>query len=64
MVHLLHLLFLCNVGIIPAKYIAGIMNDGKFSAHLITEETHIVIMDEWTPDSLSCEDAKRIIQGY
>jgi len=40
------------------------MNDGKFLAHFITAETQIVIMDEWTPDSLSCEDAKRILQGW
>jgi len=39
------------------------MNDGKFSAQMKTEHTQIVIMDEWTPDSLSCEDAKRILQG-
>lgn len=39
------------------------MNDGKFSGHLITEMSQIVMMDEWTPDSLSCEDAKRILQG-
>lgn len=52
------------VGIVPSKYIAGVMNDGKFSAHMIKEETQIVIMDEWTPDSLSCEDAKRVLQGF
>ena len=51
------------LGIIPAKYIAGVMNDGRFSGHLITENSQIVMMDEWTPDSLSCEDAKRILQG-
>lgn len=51
------------VGIIPAKYIAGVMNDGKFSAHMISEDTQIVMMDEWTPQSLTCEDAKRILQG-
>ena len=40
------------------------MNDGKFSAHMINDQTQIVMMDEWTPDSLSCEDAKRILQGF
>lgn len=39
------------------------MNDGKFSAGLINESTQIVIMDEWTPDCLGCDDAKRILQG-
>ena len=50
-------------GIIPSQYIAGVMNDGKFSASLINDQTQIVIMDEWTPDSMSCEDAKRVLQG-
>ncbi|XP_066929136.1 uncharacterized protein [Clytia hemisphaerica] len=50
-------------GIIPARYIAGVMNDGRFSAALIDDQTQIVMMDEWTPDSLSCEDAKRVLQG-
>jgi len=57
------LMFCFSSGIIPAKYIAGVMNDGRFSGHLITEHSQIVMMDEWTPDSLSCEDAKRILQG-
>lgn len=51
------------LGIIPARYIAGVMNDGKFSAGLINESTQIVMMDEWTPDCLGCDDAKRILQG-
>uniref|UniRef100_A0A7M5WTS3 Uncharacterized protein n=2 Tax=Clytia hemisphaerica TaxID=252671 RepID=A0A7M5WTS3_9CNID len=50
-------------GIIPSQLIAGVMNDGKFSASLITARTQIVMMDEWTPDSLACEDAKRVLQG-
>ncbi|XP_066930600.1 uncharacterized protein [Clytia hemisphaerica] len=55
--------FSCFQGIIPSKYIAGVMNDGRFSAALINSNTQIVMMDEWTPDSLSCEDAKRVLQG-
>ena len=44
-------------------YIAGVLKEGKFAANLITEKTQIVQMEEWTSDSLSCEDAKRILQG-
>jgi len=44
-------------------YVAGVLNDGKFSGSMITSNTQIVIMDEWTSNSLSCEDAKRILQG-
>ncbi|XP_066931772.1 uncharacterized protein [Clytia hemisphaerica] len=39
------------------------MNDGRFSAAMIESNTQIFMMDEWTPDSLSCEDAKRVLQG-
>ena len=45
------------LGIIPSDYIAGVVRDGRFSGHLINAKTQIVFMDEWTSDSLSCEDA-------
>ena len=51
------------LGIIPSDYIAGVVRDGRFSGHLINAKTQIVFMDEWTSDSLSCEDAKRVLQG-
>ena len=50
-------------GIIPSRFIAGVVRDGRFSGHLINGSTQIVFMDEWTNDSLCCEDAKRILQG-
>ena len=31
---------------------------------MINQSTQIVLMDEWANDSLCCEDAKRILQGY
>ena len=30
---------------------------------MISEKSQIIFMDEWTSDSLCCEDAKRILQG-
>ena len=51
------------VGIIPSKHVAGVVRDGKFSGQLINSDTQIVFMDEWSSDSLSAEDAKRILQG-
>ena len=45
------------------KYIAGVVRDGRFSGSMINEKTQVVQMEEWTSDSLSCEDAKRILQG-
>lgn len=57
--------FVCilSLGIIPSKYVAGVVREGKFAAHLIRDDTQLVFMDEWTSDSLSCEDAKRVLQG-
>ena len=46
------------------EYIAGVTRDGKFAGSMINQSTQIVLMDEWTNDSLCCEDAKRILQGY
>jgi len=50
-------------GIIPSDKIASVVRDGRFSGHMINQQTQVVFMDEWTSDSLSCEDAKRILQG-
>ena len=44
-------------------FISYIVPDGRFSAADIDSATQVVVMDEWTPESLSCEDAKRILQG-
>ena len=54
---------LISLGIINSKYVAGVVRDGRFSGHMINEKTQVVCMEEWTSDSLSCEDAKRILQG-
>ena len=53
-----------HLGVIPFEYIAGVTRDGKFTGSMINQSTQIVLMDEWTNDSLCCEDAKRILQGY
>ncbi|XP_066928609.1 uncharacterized protein [Clytia hemisphaerica] len=50
-------------GIISTENIAGVTQEGKFAGHLINNQTELVFMDEWTVNSLSCEDAKRILQG-
>ena len=53
-----------NLGVIPFEYIAGVTRGGKFAGSMINQSTQIVLMDEWTNDSLCCEDAKKILQGY
>ena len=59
------LCYRCNhLGVIPFEYIAGVTRDGKFAGSMINQSTQILLMDEWTDDSLRCEDAKRILLGY
>ena len=53
-----------HLGVIPFEYIAAVTLDGKFAGSKINQSTQIVLMDQWTNDSLCCEDAKRILQGY
>ena len=43
-----------NLGAISFEYIAGVTADGKFSGSLINQSTQIVLMDQWTNDSLCC----------
>ena len=45
-------------------HIAGTTRDGKFAGSNINQSTQILLMDEWTNDSLCCENAKRILQDY
>ena len=40
----------------PSWYIAGVTRDGKFAGAMINQATQLVFMDEWTNDSLCCED--------
>ena len=51
------------LGIIPSRYIAGVVRDGRFAGLRINDKCQVLFMDEWTSDSLCCEDAKRILQG-
>ena len=53
-----------NLGVIPFECIAGVTRDGKFTGSMINQSIQIVLMDEWTNDSLCCEDSKRTLQGY
>ncbi|XP_066932599.1 uncharacterized protein [Clytia hemisphaerica] len=50
-------------GLISTEHIAGVTQEGRFAGHMIKDSTEVVFMDEWTSNSLSCEDAKRVLQG-
>ena len=52
-----------DLGIIPSMRISGVVTDGRFSSSSINEMTQVVLMEEWTSNSLSCEEAKRTLQG-
>ena len=63
-----------HLGVIPFEYIAGDghryrditvegYHDGQFARPVINQSTQIVLMGEWTNDSLCCDDSKRILQG-
>ena len=41
-----------HLGVIPFEHIAGVTRDGKFAGSMINHSTQIVLMDEWTYDSL------------
>ena len=43
--------------------LASATREKQFAAHLISDETEIIFLDEWTSDSLNAEDAKKVLQG-
>ena len=54
---------MCLLGIISRDNIAGVVREKQFAGHLIDSDTELVFMDEWTEDSLCCEDTKKLLQG-
>ena len=52
-----------TLGIVSPQNIASVMDEGRFAAHMIDNNTEVVFMDEWGDNSLSCDDAKKVLQG-
>lgn len=50
-------------GIISQDKLASVTRDRHFSASMLSSETECLFVDEWPPDSLTGDDAKRILQG-
>ncbi len=50
-------------GIISQTSLAMVARDNNFSASTLSQETECLLVDEWPPDALSADDAKRILQG-
>ena len=49
--------------VIPPAYIASLTKEKQFSAPMITNDTHLVIVDEWSASSMQSDLAKCILQG-
>lgn len=49
--------------IIPPGYIASITNERQFSASMVTNETQLVLVDEWSASTMQSDLAKTILQG-
>ena len=49
--------------ILDEEEIATCTNEGKFATSMVSESTQLMLLDEWSPDSLQVDEAKRIFQG-
>ncbi|CAB3995433.1 sperm receptor for egg jelly-like [Paramuricea clavata] len=49
--------------IIPAESIASITNERQFSASMVTDDTQLVIVDDWSASTMQSDLAKTILQG-
>mgnify|MGYP002803952926 FL=1 len=49
--------------IIPTGYVASLTRERQFSAAMITNETELVIVDEWSASNIESELVKCILQG-
>ena len=49
--------------IIPSSAIASLNKEKQFSAAMITNETQLVIVDEWLANTMESDLAKSILQG-
>ena len=51
------------LGLIPMKFIASITNEKQFSSAMISDETQLVFLDEWSETTLQSDMAKTVLQG-
>ena len=49
--------------IIAPEYVASITSERQFSASMITEATQLVIIDEWSSNTMNADLAKTLLQG-
>ena len=51
------------LGIIPMSQVASITQERQFAAFMIEESTQLVILDEWSENTLQSDMAKSVLQG-
>ena len=49
--------------IVPKEYIASVTSEHQFSASMITEATQLVVIDEWSNNTMNADLAKTLLQG-
>ena len=50
-------------GVIDRKYVAEIVEDGRFSTAAITNKTQVAKVEEWSENTMSADQAKLVTQG-
>ena len=50
-------------GIIPSEHIASVSREGQFALSMLTEDTQLCIMDEWSTEKLTSDAIKSTLQG-
>ena len=51
------------LGICPLRFVASITKEKQFSAAMINDDTQIVLLDEWSENTLQADLAKTVLQG-
>ena len=54
---------ICADWSISPRYIATVTKEKQFSMQTISEDTQLVFIDEWSPDTLQSDAAKVTLQG-
>ena len=49
--------------VVPQHKVASITKESQFSASMINNETELVIIDEWSRDTLTSDSSKIVLQG-
>ena len=52
-----------QLGFIRDKYVAHITKEGVFAMSQLTEDTELVIIDEWSKETMCSDVVKNMLQG-